>query len=172
MKKIFAFLLLACIGLTALSGCGTSKIPFNGMLDTDTDKVYQLGDSKEKFDDAFGTSKFDETSNEYSYLSGILTVVFDENECASEIESSGKSNRFEFCNFSFDNPIKEIEGRYEKFDEATGYIFYTIYYDEKGNTCSLYDSKYSAQLMVRDGDLDVIDLQDGEYVHYTIRIED
>ena len=79
MKKIFAFLLLACIGLTALSGCGTSKIPFNGMLDTDTDKVYQLGDSKEKFDDAFGTSKFDETSNEYSYISGILTVVFDEN---------------------------------------------------------------------------------------------
>lgn len=170
MKKMSIFLLC----LVLLSGCGgnVAKVPFDGMLDSDTGKVYKLGDSKDAFDEAFGQPSPDEKERTYDYIGDILTITFDENNCAVSIESSGKSNRFEFYDFNFDKPIKEIEGRYEKFDEATGYTFYTKYFDSDGTPCSLVDRSYSAQLMVRKGDMEILDLKDGEYVSYEIAKEE
>ena len=173
VKKIFCETLYLLFVVFLLSGCGgnESAVPFNGMLDSDSGKVYKLGDSKSVFDDAFGQSVFNEKRNEYSYLSEILTVTFDENDCAVCIKSSGKSNRFEFYGFDFEKPLKDIEGRYERFDEAVGYVFYSKYFDESGKSCSYGDAAYIAQLMVRDGDMEILNLKDGEYVSYSIERE-
>ena len=170
MKKTVGVTLSIIFVVSLLSGCGGSatSVPFNGMLDSDSGKVYKLGDSKDVFDDAFGPPTFNEKRNEYSYVNEILTVAFDENDCAVCIESSGKSNRFEFCDFNFEKPLKDIEGRYERFDDAVGYVFYSKYLDKSGSACSYGDAMYIAQLMVRDGDMEILDLKDGEYVSYSI----
>ena len=169
-KKTFGIAISIVFIILLFSGCGgdTVAIPFNGMLDSDNGKTYKLGDSKDVFDDAFGESEFNEETGEYSYLSEVLTVAFDENNSAVRIESSGKSNRFEFYDFNFDKPLKEIEGRYEKFDKAIGYIFYSKYFDESGEPCSSIDAICTAQLMVRRGDMEILNLKDGEYVSYLI----
>lgn len=170
MKKNLCVAISVLVCSLLLSSCGGNKsdVSFNGMLDSDSGKVYKLGDSKEIFDDAFGEPTFNEKRNEYSYLSDVLTIAYDEDDCAILIESSGKSNRFEFYDFNFDKPIKEIEGRYEKYDGASGYIFYHKYFDNNGDVCSLLDAAYIARLMVRDGDMEVLHLKDGEYVSYSI----
>lgn len=171
-RKVIPMILSLAILVISLASCGEVKsgAPFNGILDTDTKITYQIGDKKEKFDKDFGNPEFDADREEYLYLSGVLTVEYDENDCAAVIESSGKSNRFEFNDFTFDKPINEIEGRYEKFDEAAGYVFYSRYYDDKGKSCDLYGAVYTARLMVRDGDMELLDLKDGEYVSYSIEL--
>lgn len=141
MKKCFFWLMILAVALT-MSACGETKpqIPCNGVLDIDTGNIFRLGDSKEVFDNAFGEPTqeeidlFDGTTYEYLYAGDILTVEYDNNDTAVYIKSSGKSNRFEFYDFTFDKPLNEIEGRYEKYDDSSLFVFYIRYFDENGNS--------------------------------------
>ena len=169
MKKLLCALLLM-LTIYLLSACSSSepKLGPGDMLDNDTGEIYSLGMSKEDFDAAFNTSAITEEGNTVKYLSGILKVAFDGGK-ASEIECSGNSNRFSFYNFDFGMDISQIEGRYEKFDGASGYVFYSRYYDLNGKDVPIIDAEISAQLMVRDGDS--VNRKDGQYINYRIAVE-
>ena len=41
-----------------------------------------------------------------------------------------------------------------------------LYFDKNGDICKLSKAAVTAQLMVRDGDL--LDMKDGQYLHYSI----
>lgn len=166
MKKLFwGIVLLAAVFLSA---CGKSepKIPCNGVLDIDTGDTFILGDSKEKFDKAFGEpTKLERTSvyNDvyYSYAGEILNIGFDSQNTAVRIESLGTSNRFEFYDFSFDKPLNEIEGRYrkEEFPLAT---FYSRNLDESGNSVPYGEpASYHAFLVIS---------KEGAYESYAISL--
>ena len=122
---------------------------------------------KEAFDNAFSTMPIEEDGDKVEYLGGILTVIF-ENGAAVEMKCDGSSDRFSFYKFDFSTPISQIEGRYEKFDKVSGYIFYSRYYDKDGKDVSISDAYILANLMVRDGDL--LNMKDGQYIYYSISI--
>ena len=169
MKKI---ILLTAIALTLLSACGNSasgasKLSAGDMLDNDTGTIYSLGDPRSRFDDAFGYMGIEESEDEVEYLSGVLIVTFSDG-AAIEIECDEATDRFSFLNFDFSTDISKIKGRYELF-EVSGYDFYSRYYDKEDNDTSLYDAYISHTLMVRDGDL--MDMKDGDYLSYTITLE-
>lgn len=167
VRRLIGTLVCASMVIVLLCGCGSKEhaTPFDGMLDIDTNKIYRLGDSKAKFDEDFGFGEFDADKDRYSYLSDNLHVTYDENDNASEIMVDGTTNRFEFYNFTFSTDIASIEGRYERKDVA-GYHFYSLYFDKNGDICKLSKAAVTAQLMVRDGDL--LDMKDGQYLHYSI----
>lgn len=167
MKKRIVIVFLSLTLLISLVGCGSgkTKLSVGDMIDNDTGEVYSLETSRNQFDDAFAYMGIEEDDNKVEYLGGILEVVF-ENDVAVEIECDGTTDRFAFYNFDFNTEIQQIEGRYEKFDEAAGYIFYSRFYDEYGNDTEIYNSYIEHTLMVRDGDL--LNMKNGDYLHYTI----
>lgn len=160
-------ILLSILMMLFLVACSASepKLDPADILDNDTGKIYSLGMPKEDFDNAFNSTTITEDGDTTDYLSGVLSVTY-VNGMAVEIECRGRSNRFSFYNFDFSMDISEIEGRYEKNDNVSGYIFYSRYYDSDGNDVSLSNSEITARLMVRNGDM--LDMKDGQYIQYSI----
>jgi hypothetical protein len=172
VKSLFALSLALAlfVGMAACSSTandGKAKLLPINMLDNDTGKIYSLGEEKAKFDSAFGYMGIEEDGDDAEYLSGVLTVTYSDDK-AIQIEVDGSTDRFSFYNFNFAMDIKQIEGRYEKSDIATGYIFYNRYYDNKGSDVPFIDATIEHTLMVRDGDL--LNMKDGEYLHYFISL--
>ncbi len=169
MKKSCLCLLFLGV-LLLLTACGEKAptIPCNGVMDIDTGDIFKLGESKEVFDEAFGEPEYNETTNAYKYAGDVLSVEFDENDLAIDIESSGKSNRFEFYDFTFDKPLNEIEGRYEKDVDYLTFFFYTRRFDKDGNPASPGNAAYRACLVVAADDSVFLHYKKGEYVSYSI----
>jgi len=173
LRKVFCVLLTVFLVLT-LACCGDansgdSSPAFNEVKDNDTGKTVSLGTDKSIFDEMFGKPESGSGADSYEYLSGALTVTYKDN-LAVDIEVSGKSNRFSFYNFDFGKDIKDIEGGYEKFDDVSGYTFYSKDFDKNGKEAtSPSDTYVTATLMVRDGDLGTT-YKDGEYISYDIQV--
>ena len=170
MKRIISVLCTLVFLASVCSGCGSrpAKLGPGDMLDTDTGKIYSLGDERAIFDEAFGYMGIKEKAddnNVVDYLGGVLRVTFDDGK-AVELRADGPSTRFEFYQFTFSTEISDIEGRYNKDDYPAGYIFYNRYYDENGKDTNRVNAAYEHTLMVRDGDM--LDMKDGDYVHYFI----
>lgn len=175
MKKI-AILLIALALL--FCGCG-KKAPELGpadVLDNDTGAVYHLGDQKAVFDEAFGSSVYNEYTHAMDYLSKMLSVEFDEDGSAVRIEVDGGTNRFSFYGFDFSKSLADIKGRYKETVMA-GSNAYSTYFSVDGKALDQKDAYLQERfivhsLHVRTTDQEITGLKAGDYVFYSIEYRD
>jgi len=131
--SIAAYIMLFVL-LASCAAKPGSDIPYDCMKDNDTGLLYALGDNKTKFDDAYGECVFDERLDSYTYLDGILAVLFDDNDNACYILAGASSNRFSFHGFDFSMGVGDISGLVVHF-ETSGYITYEKYFNDNGKEC-------------------------------------
>ena len=168
MKKLVIVLVLFAV---LFVGCGKKLGPAD-MLDNDTGKVYSLGDSKEVFDQAFGSSVYNEYTHAMDYLSKMLSVEFDEANNATRIEVSGGTNRFSFYGFDFSKSLADIKGRYKETVMA-GSNAYSTYFSVDGKALDLKNAYMQDRfivhsLHVRTTDQEITGLKAGDYVFYSV----
>lgn len=175
-KKYFAittlFILMAVL---LFSGCG-KKLGPGDVLDNDTGKIYSLGTSKEVFDQAFGSSTYNENTNAMDYLSKTLSVEFDESNCAMSIKVYGGTNRFSFNDFDFSKSLEDIKGRYHE-NVMAGANAYSVFYTMDGQQVDLIEAYKQDRfikhaLQVRTTDQEISGLKAGDFVFYAIEYGD
>jgi|GEM_PF-4898709 hypothetical protein len=172
-KVVFTVVILALIAAMLFTGCGKSKKLGPGdVLDNDTGNVFSLGDPKEKFDAAFGSSAYNKYTHGMEYLSKTISVEFDESDCAVSITVYGGTNRFSFYDFDFSKPLEDIAGRYNKIALA-GADAYSMCYSMDGEKIDqkeayLLDSFIRHSLHVRTTDQEISGLKAGDYQFYII----
>lgn len=172
MKRLFLFSLVIAL---LFCGCGKKLNP-GDLMDKDTGKVYSLGDSKDVFDSAFGDATYSDITKEWSYLSDMLCVAFDEDNIATRIKANAETSRFSFFNFDFSKPIEDIKGRYSEY-EMSGVTAYDLFFSEDGKPIDLKDAAclnhYIAHtLFVYNEDDERLNRKNGAYEFYFIELKD
>lgn len=172
MKKIFLFILIIVL---IFCGC-EKKVGPGDVLDNDTGKVYSLGNSKEVFDQAFGSSEYNDITEEWEYLSKMLCVAFDEENKAVRIKVDSKTNRFSFNNFDFSKPMSDINGRYSEY-KMSGVTAYNLYFSQDGKVIELSDAVYMENyiahtLFVYNEDDEILGRKKGAYEFYYIELRE